>query len=257
MPSTAPMPTASPAATSDTRALNNSRLLPAFSPGHLLGTDHLGRDILSRLLFSARVSLVAAGEAVGIGAVLGIVPGLLSGYIGRWFDWLIMRCADALMSFPPVILAIAVIAALGPGLTNAMIAVGIVFAPRFARIARSAVLTVREESFIEAARSMGLRTGKIVRRHILPHVLSPIIVTASVLAGVAMIVEAGLSFVGLGVQPPDSSWGSMLATSFRFISNDPALMVWPGMCVIVTVLALNLLGDGIRDSLGREIRRVS
>jgi ABC-type dipeptide/oligopeptide/nickel transport system permease subunit len=232
-----------------------ARLLPPLSSGHLLGTDHLGRDVLSRLLFGARISLVAALEAVGIGAAGGIVPGLFAGYVGRWLDWVVMRWTDALMSFPPVILAIAVIAALGPGLTNAMIAVGVVFSPRFARIARGAVLAVREETFVEAARSMGLPTSTIVRRHILPHVLSPLIVTASVLAGVAMVVEAGLSFVGLGVQPPQSSWGSMLASSFRFMANQPTLILWPGLCIIATVLALNLLGDGIRDALGREVRR--
>ena len=230
-------------------------LLPPFTDGHPLGTDELGRDVLSRLMFGARTSLLAAVEAVGIGALLGLVPGLIAGYVGGRFDWLVLRAIEALTSFPPIILAIVVVAALGPGLTNAMLAVGIVFAPRFARMGRDATMNVRHETFVEAARSMGLHTHTIIRRHIVPHVLSPLIVMATVLAGVAMIVEAGLSFVGLGARPPTSSWGTMLATAFRFTTNAPLLIVWPGLCVVITVLSLNLVGDGIRDSIGKETRR--
>lgn len=229
-------------------------LLSPGENGHVLGTDHLGRDVLSRLLFAGRVSLVAATLAVAVGAVLGILPALVAGYLGGRFDWAAMRVADSLLAFPPLILAITVIGILGPGLTNAMIAVGIIFAPRFARIARGATLSVRQDVYVEAARSMGLGQIWILWKHVLPHVLSPILVTGTVLAGMAMIIEAGLSFIGLGVQVPQASWGSMLATSYRFIAVAPSLIWWPGLAVVVTVLATNLLGDGIHDALGRERR---
>lgn len=224
------------------------------SDGHLLGTDHLGRDVLSRLIYGARFSLLASVEAVGVGLLIGFLPGLFAGYIGGKVDWCVMRLIEAFMAFPPIILAIAVVASLGPGLTNAMIAVGVVFAPRFARMTRDATLGVREETFVEAARSMGLRRSTILRRHVVPHVLSPLIVMTTILAGVAMIVEAGLSYVGLGAVPPDSSWGTMLAGSIRYTTNSPLLIVWPGLCVVVCVVCLNLVGDGIKDSVGRETR---
>lgn len=229
--------------------------LGPLSDGHLLGTDNLGRDVLSRLIFGARVSLLAVVQAVTVGAVIGIVSGLLAGYLGGAVDWIVMRLTDSIMSFPPLLLALTVVAALGPSLTNAMIAVGIIFAPRFTRITRSSVLVVREETFIEAARAIGTPRGAILRRHVLPNVISPIIILASVLAGHAMVIEAGLSFVGLGAQPPQSSWGAMLADSFAFTSNAPLLSIWPGLLIAVTVLMFNLLGDGIRDSIGREVRR--
>lgn len=230
-------------------------LQPVGADGHLLGTDHLGRDVLSRLMFGARFSLLAAVQAVGVGVMIGFVPGLLAGYFGGKIDWLIMRFIEAVMAFPPIILAIAVVAALGPGLTNAMIAVGVVFAPRISRLTRDSTLGVREETFVEAARGMGLRRFTILRRHVVPHILSPLIVLVTVLAGVAMIVEAGLSYIGLGAVPPDSSWGTMLAGSVRYVTNSPLLIVWPGLCVVVTVICLNLVGDGIKDSVGRESRR--
>jgi len=230
-------------------------LLPAGSPGHPLGTDNLGRDVLSRLMYGARVSLLASVEAVAVGVLLGLLPGLLAGYLGGKHDWTVMRVIEAFMAFPPIILAIAVVAGLGPGLTNAMIAIGIVFAPRIARMTRDTTLGVREETFVEAARSMGLRRSVILRRHVVPHILSPLIVTVTILAGVAMIVEAGLSFVGLGAVPPESSWGTMLAGSIRFTTNSPWLIVWPGLCIVITVVCLNLLGDGIKDSVGRETRK--
>jgi len=230
-------------------------LQPPGSPGHLLGTDNLGRDVVSRLMYGARLSLLAAVEAVGVGVLVGFLPGLLAGHIGGRIDWIVMRVIEAFMAFPPIILAIAVVAALGPGLTNAMIAVGLVFAPRVARMTRDSTLAVREETFVEAARGLGLRRSAILRRHVVPHILSPLIVMVTVLAGLAMIVEAGLSFVGLGAIPPDSSWGTMLAGSIRFTTNSPWLIVWPGLCVVITVVCFNLVGDGIKDSVGRELRR--
>ncbi len=239
----------------DPNAQNLANLLaPPGSEGHLLGTDHLGRDIVSRLLYGGQVSLLAAVQAVAVGAALGVVPGLLAGYLGGRTDWLIMRVTDTMMSFPPLILAMTVIAALGPGLVNAMIAIGILFAPRFLRMARSAVLAVREEVFVEAARSMGIPRWQIMSRHIVPHTVAPLTVTVSVLASHAMLAEAALSFLGLGVQPPDASWGVLIAIGYQNIFTAPDMILWPGLCIAVVVLAFNLLGDGIRDSLGRETR---
>lgn len=237
----------------DTQNLRNTLGSP-FTSEHWLGTDELGRDVLSRLIFAARISLMAAGIAVSVGFVLGVPLGLLSGFIGGRLDTLLMRLTDAVMSFPPLILAIAVIAILGPSLVNAMLAIGIVFAPRFLRLVRGAVLTVREETYIEAARTIGTPTPIILVRHVLPNVLSPLIVQISLAAGFSLLAEAGLSFLGLGVQPPDASWGSMMGRAFRSLSQQSWLIVWPGMMIVLTVLAFNVLGDGLRDSLGRETR---
>jgi peptide/nickel transport system permease protein len=222
-----------------------------------LGTDHLGRDTYSRILFGARVSLIAAVQAVSIAMVLGIVPGLLAGYIGGWVDVIVMRLTETIMTFPPLLLAIAIVAVRGPGLGNAMFAVGVVFAPRFARLTRGLVLSVREETFIEAARSIGTPTFRILRKHILPNILSPLVVQISLALGFAMLAEAALSFLGLGVRPPEASWGALLQVAYSNISRDGARFqaIPPGVAIMLCVLAFNVLGDGIRDSLGKEIRR--
>jgi peptide/nickel transport system permease protein len=227
------------------------------SADHLLGTDHLGRDVLSRLIHASRVSLLAAFEAVLVGIVLALPPGLIAGYAGGWVDSVIMRVADALMSFPPLLLAIAIVAVLGPGVTKAMFAVGVVFAPRLARLVRASVLDIRDETFIEAARSIGVSTPRILRRHILPNIMPPLLVQISILAGVAMLLEAGLSFLGLGVQPPDASWGTMLGEAFIVIYQAQWLSVFPGVAIALSVLAFNVLGDGLRDAIGREVRRAT
>ena len=233
-------------------------LTDVFAPPsseHWLGTDQLGRDVLSRLIVGTRVSLLAAVQAVAIGLAIGIVPGLIAGYAGRWVDSVTMRVADAIMAFPPLLLAISFVAVRGPGLTTAMVAVGIVFAPRFARLVRGLVLSLREETFVEASRSIGTPTRRILRRHILPNVMSPLVVQVSLALGFAMLAEAALSFLGLGVTPPEASWGSMLQTAYQNISQSSFLAIPPGVAIMLTVLAFNLLGDGIRDSLGKEIRR--
>jgi peptide/nickel transport system permease protein len=237
----------------DKTSLGNTFAGP--SGDHWLGTDQLGRDVLSRLIVGTRVSLWAAFQAVGIGLAIGVIPGLLAGYIGKWVDTVMMRLADAIMTFPPLLLAIAFVAVLGQGLTKAMLAVGIVFAPRFARLVRGLVLSVREETFIEASRSIGTPTSRILRRQILPNVLSPLVVQVSLSLGFAMLAEAALSFLGLGVRPPQSSWGSMLQNAYRNINESAFLAIAPGIMIMLSVLAFNLLGDGIRDSLGKEIRR--
>ena len=228
-------------------------LQPPFN-GKGLGTDQLGRDVLSRLIAASRVSVQAAVQSVGIGLVFGVPAGLAAGYFGGRVDRLIVRISDALLAFPPLVLAIAVIAVLGSNLTNAMIAIGIIFAPRFLRLARAEVLSIREETYVEAARSIGTPSWKILSRHILPNALPPLIVQASLSAGFAMLAEAGLSFLGLGVQPPRASWGSMLAEAAAVINREWTLMLAPGICIIVITLAFNILGDGLRDSIGRETR---
>ena len=235
---------------------NNLRDVFASPSGeHWLGTDQNGRDTFSRLLFGARVSLLAAVQAVGVALLIGLIPGLVAGYFGRKVDTIIMRLAEAIMTFPPLLLAMAIVGVLGPGLGKAMLAVGLVFAPRFARLTRGLVLSVREETYIEASRSIGTSTPRMLRRHVLPNILSPLIVQISLALGFSMLAEAALSFLGLGVIPPQSSWGSMLQNAYRNLSTSKFQAFPPGIAIMLTVLAFNLLGDGIRDSLGRETRK--
>lgn len=234
---------------------NLGNVLAPPSAEHWLGTDDLGRDLYSRIVYAGRISLLAAVQAVGIGVAIGVLPGLIAGYAGKKADAVIMRITDAVMSFPPLILAIAVVGVLGPNLTNAMIAVGIIFAPRFLRLVRGTVLAVRQETFIEASLSIGTSMRRILRLHVLPNVLSPLIVQVSLATALAMLAEASLSFLGLGVQPPQASWGAMIERGFRHTTAAPWLTVFPGLPIAMTVLAFNVLGDGIRDSIGREIRR--
>jgi peptide/nickel transport system permease protein len=232
-----------------------NRLADPRSPDHLLGTDALGRDVLSRLIVGTRVAMLAAGQAVSVALLLGVPPGLIAGYFGGRIDLTVMRITDAVQAFPPLILAIAMVGILGRGLFYAMLAVGIVFAPNFLRIVRGAVLEVREETFIEASRSIGTPTLRIVRTRILPNVLPPLLVQVSLAAGFALLAEAGLSFLGLGVQPPQASWGLMLGQGYDKFSQQPWLIVIPGIAIALTVLSFNVIGDGLRDSIGRETRR--
>lgn len=225
------------------------------SAAHWFGTDDLGRDVLSRVLYAGRVSLLAAVQATAIGVALGVPVGLLAGYARGWIDVVASRVADAIMSIPALLLALAIVGVLEPDLTSAMIAIGIVYAPLFFRLTRSSTMAVREETFVEAARCSGGGTRAILTGHVLPNALSPLIVQISLAMGFAILFEASISFLGLGVQPPDSSWGSMLGRSTRFFEGSPHLVIIPGLMILVTVLAFNLIGDGVRDSLGREIRR--
>lgn len=246
---------AGPLSPSDPNAQNLDMVMAKPSWDHLMGTDQLGRDVFSRMLYAARLSLLAGAIAVGLGLAVGVPFGLLAGYIGGRTDRATMFVVDTMMGFPPILLAIGVVAALGASITNAMVAVGIVFIPRTIRVTRGAALAIRNETFLEASRSIGTPTGRILRTHVLPNVLPPVIVQATLMVGFAMLSEASLSFLGLGAQPPQASWGSMLGSAARDLSREPLLMIWPGGAIAVTVLALNVFGDGLRDSFGREARR--
>jgi peptide/nickel transport system permease protein len=232
-----------------------NRLQPP-SGEHWFGTDELGRDIYSRVLVAARVSLQVGVIAVGISLVLGVVLGLVAGYYGGRLDDVIMRVMDMLFAFPAILLAIAILAVLGPGVVNAMIAIGIVYIPIFARICRASVLSVREEVYVRAARSLGASDLRILRLHVLPNVTAPIIVQTSLSLAFAILSEAALSFLGLGVQPPQPSWGRMLFDGRGFIEQGWWLVVFPGAAIFVTVLAFNVVGDALRDALDPKQRSV-
>jgi len=216
---------------------------------HLFGTDDLGRDVLARVIWGARASLLAGLVSVSIAITVAVPLGLVSGYLGGVVDGLVMRMVDAMLAIPFLILAIALAAFLGPSLTNAMIAIGIVQTPIFTRLTRGQALAVRHENYIEAARAIGNPGRRIMLRHILPNILAPILVQATLAIAAAIIAEAALSFLGLGQQPPAPSWGSMLNTATRFLSQAPWMAVWPGLAIFSLVLSFNLLGDGLRDAL--------
>jgi peptide/nickel transport system permease protein len=221
---------------------------------HLLGTDDLGRDILSRLVHGARVSLLVGLLAVGLSLVVGVTLGLVAGYRGGWVDEAIMRTMDGLLAFPALVLALAITAALGPSLRNAMVAIGIVGIPGFARLVRGQVLSLRAQEFVEAARAGGLGDTRIVLRHIVPGTAAPIIVHASLRVAFAVLAEAGLSFLGLGVQPPTPSWGAMLSAGREYLEMAPWLCMAPGAAIFLTTLSFNFVGDGLRDALDPRLR---
>lgn len=238
-------------------AQNPEILLPAGTPGSLLGTDDLGRDILSRLIFGTRVSLMASALAVGVALLIGLPMGLAAGYTGGLLDSFVMRLTDALLSFPAIILAIGITAVLGPSLVNSMIAVGVVFSPSVARLMRAQVLAVKGETYVDAARSFGSSGRHLVWRHLLPNAIQPVLVQTALLLAAALIAEASLSFLGLGVQPPDASWGSILARAYVFIRQAPLQMLVPGFAIAVTAMAFNVLGDVVQSALDPRRRRSS
>jgi peptide/nickel transport system permease protein len=221
----------------------------APSAAHWFGTDEVGRDLLSRTIWGARASLSAGVIAVSIAVALGVPIGMLAGYVGGWIDAVIGRITDAMLAVPFLILAIALAAFLGPSLGNAMIAIGITATPIFVRLARGQVLAARAEDWVEAARAVGNPPARILLRHILPNILPPVMVQATLAIAAAIIAEASLSFLGLGQQPPAPSWGSMLNTAQRFLTQAPWMAVFPGLAIFLTVLAFNLFGDGLRDAL--------
>jgi peptide/nickel transport system permease protein len=233
------------------------RLKPPGTPGYLLGTDELGRDVLSRLLYGARPSIGVGFAAVGVAMLVGVPIGLLAGYFGGLLDTVVSRIVDVLLAFPYVLLAIAIVAALGPGLFNAMLAVGIAGVPYYVRIVRASALALRDQEFIQASRALGAGHGRILFRHVLPNALSPLIVAATLDVGWMITAAAGLSFLGLGAQPPRPEWGVMLSDGRQYVGVAPHLALVPGFAIFSVVLALNLVGDGLRDALDPRLRGVT
>jgi peptide/nickel transport system permease protein len=230
------------------------RLARPLTPGHPLGTDEFGRDMTARLLHGARISLAIGLAATALAALAGSLCGLVAGLGGGWIDHAIMRSIDTLMAFPYFLLAIAIIAALGPGLVNGMIAVAVVNIPFYGRIVRGTVLAVRETEYVQAARALGVTELGLALRHVLRNCLAPIIVAVTLNVGGMITALAGLSFLGLGVQPPVSDWGSMLASSRQYINVAPHVAALPGLAIFLAVLGFNLLGDGLRDALDPRLR---
>jgi len=233
----------------DPLATSWSAVRKAPTAEHVFGTDEIGRDVLSRVIWGARASLLAGVISVTISLLVGVPVGLTAGYVGGWTDMLISRVTDAMLACPFLILAIALAAFLGPSLTNAMVAIGIAATPIFVRLTRAQVLAVKVEDYVEAARAVGNPPLRIALRHIFPNIVAPLIVQATLAIAAAIIAEASLSFLGLGQQPPAPSWGSMLNTAKNYVENAPWMAIWPGLSIFLLVLSFNLLGDGLRDAL--------
>jgi peptide/nickel transport system permease protein len=239
----------------DPTAIEPAARLMRPGPGHPLGTDRLGRDVLSRILYGGRVAVTVGLVAVAVGAGTGVVVGLLSGYRAGGFDAILMRAVDGLMAFPALLLAIMVVAALGPGHVQTMLAIGVVLIPVFARLARAQTLVVRQQDFVLAARAMGATDPAILLAHVLPNIAGPLLIQTTVAFSGAVLAEASLSYLGLGTQPPTPSWGGMLQEARDVLFVGPWMAIWPGAAIAAAVLGWNLLGDGLRDLLDPRLRR--
>ena len=226
------------------------------SSEHLLGTDYLGRDILSRILYGGRLTLTIGFMAVAIGLIIGVPLGAISGYFGGWPDLLIQRLADILLSFPSFLLALTLVALMGVGVRNLVISVGIIAIPSFIRLVRSAVLSIRAELYVEAARSIGSTDWRIIFKHVLPNAMVPVIINASLNLGYAISTAAGLGFLGLGVQPPTPEWGMMLGEAKTYIFSHSYMLTSPGLVIFIAIVGLNLVGDGFRDALDPRLKNI-
>jgi peptide/nickel transport system permease protein len=239
----------------DYRAQNLLLIAEPPSRDHLLGTDDLGRDILSRIIHGARVSLQVGFVAVSISLIVGGTLGALAGYYGGNLDNVVMRFMDVLLAIPSILLAIAIVSAFGGGLGNVMIAVGIATIPVYARIVKASVISIKEQEFIEAARAVGATDARIILKHILPNSMAPIIVQGTLGVAIAILSAAGLSFIGLGIEPPTPEWGAMLSSGRHLIRRAPHVATFPGVAIMITIFALNLLGDGLRDALDPRLKQ--
>src|SRR5262245_33283848 len=233
----------------DPLATSWGALRKAPSAEHWFGTDEIGRDVLSRVIWGTRASMLAGVVSVSLSLLIGVPLGMAAGFLGGWVDAVISRITDAFLACPFLILAIALAAFLGPSLTNAMVAIGVSATPIFVRLTRAQVINVKVEDYVEAARALGNPPWRIALRHVLPNVTAPLIVQATLAIAAAVIAEASLSFLGLGQQPPEPSWGSMLNTAKNYVDQAPWMAVWPGLAIFALVLAFNLVGDGLRDAL--------
>lgn len=241
----------------DPLQMNPDKMLQTPSSDHILGTDQFGRDILSRVIYGSRISFKVGFISVGISLIAGVIMGVLAGYYGKWVDNLLSRIMDIMFAFPHILLALVIMAILGTSLTNVMIAIGIVYTPIFARIARGAVLSIKNSLYIEAARSIGVDDLTIMLRHILPNILAPIIVQTTLSFGFAIRAEAALSFLGLGVEPDVPSWGIMLNEGKDWLETAWWVSVFPGLAATLAILSFNVLGDGLRDALDPKLKNES
>ncbi len=229
-------------------------LLQAPSAAHWLGTDELGRDVLSRIIHGARIDLLVSGLGVALAVLIGVPMGLVSGYRGGFVDSILMRLQDALLAFPSILFAILVVAAMGASRWSIILTVGVIFVPRFARVIRAAVMSLKHEEFVTASRAAGATPTRIILRHILPNTMAPILVQITLAMAVAILIEAGLSYLGLGVQPPTPTWGTMLKAAQGYPKQAPWYVIAPGACIFLLVLSLNLIGDTLRDRLDPRLR---
>lgn len=236
----------------DAQDLSNALIQPTSK--HLLGTDYIGRDTLSRLIYGARQSIMVGVVALGIAAIVGIILGLLAGYYGSWINAIIMRVVDALMSFPMILLALLLAGLLGGGLKNVMIALGVALIPGYARLMCGQVLSLKESDYILASKSLGSNSLWLMFRHIVPNAMPPLIVLVTMQIGAAILAEAGLSYLGIGIQPPTPSWGSMVSDGFKYLIENPLLSFVPGLAIMAVVFGFNMVGDGLRDALDPRLR---